>query len=45
MVAIDKDLVQPNLDKALASGWQTVTYFQNTELAVEMAGAHPRAAP
>jgi hypothetical protein len=41
MEAIDKDLVQPNLDKALASGWQTVTCFQNTELAVEMAGAHP----
>src|ERR1700736_400954 len=33
--AIDKDLVPPNLDKALASGWQTVTYRQNTELAVE----------
>jgi F5/8 type C domain len=33
--AIDKDLAQPNLDKALASGWQTVTYRQNTELAVE----------
>ncbi|HZR55598.1 MAG TPA: discoidin domain-containing protein [Terriglobales bacterium] len=33
--AIDKDLIQPNLDKALASGWQTVTYRQNTELAVE----------
>jgi hypothetical protein len=33
--AIDKDLVQPNLDKALAAGWQTVTYRQNTELAVE----------
>jgi hypothetical protein len=30
-----QDLVQPNLDKALASGWQTVTYRQNTELAVE----------
>jgi len=33
--AIDKDLVQPNLGKALASGWQPVTYRQNTELAVE----------
>jgi F5/8 type C domain len=33
--AIDKDLVQPNLDSALASGWQPVTYRQNTELAVE----------
>jgi hypothetical protein len=33
--AIDKDLVQPNLGKALESGWQTVSYRQNTELAVE----------
>ena len=33
--AIDKDLIQPNLDQALASGWQPVTYRQNTELAVE----------
>jgi len=33
--AIDKDLVQPNLDRALASGWQPVTYRQNTELAIE----------
>jgi hypothetical protein len=33
--AIDKDLVQPNLARVLASGWQPVTYRQNTELAVE----------
>jgi len=33
--AIDKDLVEPNLGQALASGWQPVTYRQNTELAVE----------
>jgi len=33
--AIDKDLQQPMLDKTLASGWQPVTYRQNTELAVE----------
>jgi hypothetical protein len=33
--AIDKDLVQPNLGRALASGWQPVSYRQNTELAVE----------
>ena len=33
--AIDKDLVQPNLGRTLASGWQPVTYRQNTELAVE----------
>ncbi len=33
--AIDKDLMQPTLDKTLASGWQPVTYRQNTELAIE----------
>src|SRR3984885_7788036 len=33
--AIDKDLTQPTLDQTLASGWQPVTYRQNTELAVE----------
>jgi len=33
--AIDKDLQQPTLEKTLASGWQPVTYRQNTELAVE----------
>ncbi len=33
--AIDKDLLQPNLGQTLASGWQPVTYRQNTELAVE----------
>ena len=33
--AIDKDLQQPTLDQTLASGWQPVTYRQNTELAVE----------
>jgi F5/8 type C domain len=33
--AIDKDLLQPTLDKTLASGWQSVTYRQNTELAIE----------
>ena len=31
--AIDKDLLQPTLEKTLASGWQPVTYRQNTELA------------
>jgi hypothetical protein len=35
VAAIDKDLVEPNLSRALESGWQTVTYRQNTELAVE----------
>jgi hypothetical protein len=33
--AIDKDLLQPTLERTLASGWQPVTYRQNTELAVE----------
>ena len=33
--AIDKDLLQPTLDRTLASGWQPVTYRQNTELAIE----------
>jgi hypothetical protein len=33
--AIDKDLLQPTLQQTLASGWQPVTYRQNTELAVE----------
>src|SRR5579863_129015 len=33
--AIDKDLLQPTLDKTLASGWQPVSYRQNTELAIE----------
>ena len=33
--AIDKDLLQPTLEKTLASGWQPITYRQNTELAVE----------
>jgi hypothetical protein len=33
--AIDKDLLPPILEKTQASGWQPVTYRQNTELAVE----------
>jgi hypothetical protein len=33
--AIDNDLVQPNLGRALDSGWQPVTYRQNTELTIE----------
>jgi F5/8 type C domain-containing protein len=33
--AIDKDFLQPTLEKTLASGWQPVTYRQNTELAIE----------
>jgi len=33
--AIDKDLAEPNLGRALESGWQPVSYRQNTELAAE----------
>ncbi len=33
--AIDKDLLQPTLEKTMASGWQPVSYRQNTELAIE----------
>ena len=33
--AIDRDLVEPTLGQTLASGWQPVTFRQNTELAVE----------
>jgi F5/8 type C domain/Glycosyl hydrolases family 39 len=33
--AIDKDLLQTTLAKTQESGWQPVTYRQNTELAVE----------
>jgi hypothetical protein len=33
--AIDKDLTPASLERALAAGWQPVTYRQNTELAVE----------
>jgi len=33
--AIDNDLVPPSLQATLSSGWQTVSYRQNTELAVE----------
>jgi F5/8 type C domain len=33
--AIDKDLLPTSLQTTLSSGWQTVSYRQNTELAVE----------
>ncbi len=33
--AIDKDLLPASLRTTLSSGWQTVSYRQNTELAVE----------
>jgi len=42
VAAIDKDFVEPNLGRALASGWQPVTYRQNTELLVEAWHWNPR---
>jgi F5/8 type C domain len=33
--AIDKDLLPGSLQQTLSSGWQTVSYRQNTELAIE----------
>ncbi|MGO9088162.1 MAG: discoidin domain-containing protein [Candidatus Sulfotelmatobacter sp.] len=33
--AIDKDVLQPTLGRTQASGWQPVSYRQNTELAIE----------
>src|ERR1700691_3830789 len=42
--AIDHDLVQPNLGRALESGWQPVTYRQNTELTVEACHWNPKGA-
>jgi hypothetical protein len=33
--AIDKDLLAPSIEATLSSCWQTVSYRQNTELAVE----------
>ena len=35
VAAIDKDLLPPSLQKTLSSGWQPVSFRQNTELAVE----------
>jgi len=34
--AIDRDLLPPSLEAALSSGWQTVSYRQNTELALRV---------
>jgi hypothetical protein len=33
--AIDSGLSQPNLGRAMASGWQTTSYRNNTELSIE----------
>ncbi len=35
VAAIDKDLLSPSLQETLSSGWQPVSFRQNTELAVE----------
>jgi NedA-like, galactose-binding domain len=40
--AIDQDLLPPTLEKVFASGWQPVTYRQNTELAMEAWHWNPR---
>ena len=44
VAAIDKDFVQPSLDRTLSSGWQPVTYRQNTELSVEAWHWNPKGA-
>src|ERR1700722_9633536 len=33
--AVDSGLTQPNLARAMASGWQPVSYRNNTELSIE----------
>jgi hypothetical protein len=33
--AVDSGLTEPNLGRALAAGWQPVTYRNNTELSIE----------
>src|SRR5271154_2213184 len=42
--AIDSGLSKPNLDRALASGWQPVSYRNNTELSIEAWHWNPQGA-
>ena len=40
--AIDSGLTQPNLGRAMAAGWQPVSYRNNTELSIEAWHWNPR---
>jgi F5/8 type C domain len=42
--AVDSGLTQPNLGRAMAAGWQPVTYRNNTELSIEAWHWNPQGA-